>query len=70
MSLTAHSAGTETYRTEQVAFDDVTFGAPANASGTIYLCVADPYGNSCSFINSNFAGVGTGIVPSLDISVF
>jgi gamma-glutamyltranspeptidase/glutathione hydrolase len=42
---------------------DIQKGSPLNNSETVYFSVVDGEGNACSFINSNYMGFGTGLIP-------
>jgi len=43
---------------------DARYGRPLPGSDTVQFACVDGDGNACSFINSNYMGFGTGLVPA------
>ncbi len=67
-----YAAGRRRLIDRQTAMREARHGTPGapgaglrgnTGSDTVYFCAADRMGNACSFINSNYVGFGTGIVP-------
>ena len=59
----AYAAGRRALIDPARAGVDPLAGSPPATSDTVYLAVVDEEGNACSFINSNYNGFGTGLVP-------
>ncbi|KAF0461299.1 gamma-glutamyltranspeptidase [Gigaspora margarita] len=45
------------------AITHIESGLPVKSSDTVYFTVVDDEGNACSFINSNYNGFGTCVIP-------
>ncbi len=58
----AYAAERRALISTDAAIREPGFGNPIAADDTVYLTVADPEGNACSFINSLYMGFGSGLV--------
>nr|XP_020472719.1 uncharacterized protein LOC109969871 isoform X3 [Monopterus albus] len=53
-------------RAQRISMDRAMEGVKPGlmtGSDTVYFCVIDSQGNACSFVNSNYMGFGSGLVP-------